>query len=162
MLASPRLVYAFGRDGYLPVVFAWVHPRFRTPVLGIVVHAVAACLLAITGTFQVLAAVNVVAGMLIYLACCLAVPVLRRRDATSDAAQHFSVPFGPVVPVLACGIVLWLLSSATSTEFLAVGAMLAVAVLLYGARVKAKRRLAPSLARRKADVDGATTASPPA
>jgi amino acid transporter len=139
MLASPRLIYAFGRDGYLPPVFGWIHPRFRTPVVGIVIHAVTAWVLALTGTFRALVTLNVVAGLLIYVACCLAVPVLRRRDAGARAPDHFRVPFGPVVPALACGVVLWLLSSATRREFLAVGAMLGAAVVLYGARRKARR-----------------------
>src|ERR1044072_1966922 len=31
ILSSPRLIFAFGRDGALPQFFAHVHPRFRSP-----------------------------------------------------------------------------------------------------------------------------------
>jgi hypothetical protein len=36
-----------------------------------------------------------------------------------------------VVPLLACGVVVWLLSQATRAEFSAVATMLAVATVLY-------------------------------
>ncbi len=40
MLSSPRSLYAFGRDGFLPRALARVHPSFHTPHVAIVVHAV--------------------------------------------------------------------------------------------------------------------------
>lgn len=39
MAALPRLLYGMALDGALPRAFAWLHPRHRTPVLGIVVSA---------------------------------------------------------------------------------------------------------------------------
>jgi uncharacterized membrane protein YjjB (DUF3815 family) len=41
------------------------------------------------------------------------------------------VPGGPVVPVLAVLVILWLLSSARPREYLIVGAVAAVAALVY-------------------------------
>src|SRR5207248_5563301 len=35
ILSSPRMIFAFGRDGSLPDWFAHVHPRYRTPDLAI-------------------------------------------------------------------------------------------------------------------------------
>lgn len=37
MAGLPRLLYGMALDGALPRVFAWLHPRYRTPVVGIVV-----------------------------------------------------------------------------------------------------------------------------
>jgi len=123
MLASPRLLFAFGHDGLLPARLGAVHARFRTPHVAIAIHAAACCAAALSGTFRVLAVLSVVATLLIYLACCLAVLELRRRDVRADGAP-FRIPGGAAVPLLACAVVLWPLASATVTEFLAVAGVL--------------------------------------
>jgi basic amino acid/polyamine antiporter, APA family len=130
MLATPRILFAAGQDGLLPARLGAVHARFRTPHVAIAVHAALACAVALSGTFRALAVVSVVAGLLVYLGCCLAVLELRRRDVHAGGPP-FRVAGGPLVPLLACVVVLWLLSSATRTEFLAVAGVLAVASLLY-------------------------------
>ena len=48
-----------------------------------------------------------------YLPTCLAVIVLRRRSGRSAG---FRIPFGPVIPVVASGISLWLLSKASKPQ----------------------------------------------
>jgi amino acid transporter len=45
LLVGPRLLYAMGEDGLAPRALGAVHPRYRTPALGILVMAVWACLL---------------------------------------------------------------------------------------------------------------------
>jgi len=141
MLSSPRVLYAFGRDGHLPAVFGRVHPRFQTPHVAIIVHAAAALGFALSGTFESLVVLSVVSTLIIYLICAISVLVMRRRDLRTTAAP-FTVPGGPAVPLLACGVVLWLLSRATRAEFIAVAVMLAVAVVLYFARTVIGRRSA--------------------
>jgi len=141
MLSSPRVLYAFGRDGHLPAVFGRVHPRFQTPHVAIIVHAAAALGFALSGTFESLVVLSVVSTLIIYLICAISVLVMRRRDLRTTGAP-FTVPGGPAVPLLACGVVLWLLSRATRAEFTAVAVMLAVAVVLYFARTAIGRRSA--------------------
>jgi amino acid transporter len=84
--------------------------------------------LALTGTFQRLAVLSAVAGLLIYFGCCAAVSQLRRRDVRAEGPP-FRVPGGPLVPLLACSVVVWLLASATRAEYLAVAGMIAMASL---------------------------------
>jgi APA family basic amino acid/polyamine antiporter len=130
MLATPRVLFAFARDGLLPARVGAVHARFRTPYVAIGIHGVACCAFAMLGTFRALAVISVVAALLLYLACALAVLELRRRDVRTDGTP-FQAPGGPVVPVLACGVVLWMLSSASRLEFLSAGAVIVVASGLY-------------------------------
>lgn len=140
MLASPRLLFAFARDGLLPAPLRAVHPRFRTPHVAIIVYAALSCAVALSGSFRVLAVLSAFGILLVDLACCLSVLELRRRDVRAEGAP-FRAPGGPIIPGLASAVVIWLLASAPITEFLAVGAVLIVSAALYVLR---PQRLSPT------------------
>src|SRR5687767_5200739 len=131
MLATPRVLFAFGRDGVLPSAFARVHPRFRTPHVAIITQALVCALLAITSSFAGLAVLATVSTLALYLVCCIAAWILRRRDVRAEEGIPFRTPGGAIVPVLAVAVIAWLLSSATPREFLVVGAVLVAASLVY-------------------------------
>ena len=131
MLATPRVLFAFGRDGVLPSAFARVHPRFHTPHVAIITQALVCAALAITSSFGRLAVLATVSTLGLYLMCCIAAWILRRRDVRVEGAVPFTVPGGGLVPVLAVAVIVWLLSSATMREFLIVGMVLAAAAVLY-------------------------------
>src|SRR5207245_2101222 len=79
ILSSPRMIFAFGRDGALPAFFAHVHPRYRSPDVAIMTYAVLAFALSVTGTFEKLAVLSNVAVLLMYLLCCAACWFLLQR-----------------------------------------------------------------------------------
>jgi amino acid transporter len=134
VLAAPRCLFAFARDGFLPRQFALVHPRFRTPHVAIIVNTGLTLALAISGTFARLAILANVTVLLLYMLCALAAWILRRRDVRM-AGEPFRMPGGSLVPVLAFGSLGWILfSTVTAREFLAVGGVVAVAVIMYGVR----------------------------
>jgi len=101
VLVGPRSVFALGRDGFGPRMLAAVHPVRRTPHVAIVVYAAGALGLGLTGTFERLAILTNFAGLLVYIAVALASWALRARGVRL-LGEPFSVPGGPVVPVLAC------------------------------------------------------------
>jgi basic amino acid/polyamine antiporter, APA family len=119
-LGASRILFAFGRDGLLPRRLAAVHPVTRAPHVAVVVHALAAALLAMTGSFAVLAPIASVAIIVVYLGCCAAA-------WASTGEQRL----GAVVPALAIAGLVWVASYSTGTEFLAVGAALLVGSLVY-------------------------------
>ena len=131
MLAAPRGIYALGRDRLLPAVIGSVHPRYRTPHVAIVIHAVLCLGFALSGSFEMLAVLSVIATLIVYLICCLAAVQLRRRDIRVEGAVPFRLPGGPVIPILASAIVVWLMTASTRQEVLAMGAMLFAETLLY-------------------------------
>ena len=131
MLATPRVLFAFGRDGVLPAAFARVHPRFRTPHVAIITQALVCAVLAITSSFGRLAVLATVSTLVLYLVCCIAAWILRRRDVRVEGATPFKVPGGALVPILAVAVIAWLLSSATAREFLVVGVVLVAASVVY-------------------------------
>jgi len=79
-LAGPRLFFAQARDGLLFGALAKVHPRFETPYVSILVIGLWSALLAVTGTYETLAAYAMYAAWVFYLATALGVIALRRRE----------------------------------------------------------------------------------
>ncbi len=134
ILATPRMLLAFGRDGFIPRWFATVHPRFRTPHVAIVIHTAVLAVVALSGTFAQLAILANVAVLSLYFLCAIAALVLRRRDVRQSGAP-FETPGGPLVPILTCVAITWLLwATVTRREFVALAAVLAIAVVMYGVR----------------------------
>ena len=130
MLAVPRALFAFGRDGFLPRALASVHPRFRTPHVAIGTQAVLVFALALTSGFEALVILANVSVLVVYLGCCIAAWELRRRDVRTSGPP-FRSPGGAVAPVLACVVILGLLSSITAREWATFAAVAAVSVALY-------------------------------
>ena len=130
MLGSPRALFAFGRDGALPATLARVHPRFHTPFVAIVVHACIVGTLAVSSSFTQLAILANVAALTLYLMCVAASYELQRRNVRADGTP-FAIPGGPLIPLLAAGVIVWLLSNATRREFLIEALVVAVASMYY-------------------------------
>lgn len=131
MLAAPRGIYALARDGLMPKPIANIHSRFRTPYVAILIHAAFALGFALSGSFAGLMVVATLASLIVYLICCAATIQLQRKNVRTDGALPFNVPGGPIVPVLAIGIVIWLMTASTRAEFVALAAMLAVETFVY-------------------------------
>ena len=136
MLGTPRALFAFGRDGVLPAVLARVHPRFLTPHVAILTHAAVVAVLATSSSFTQLVVLGNVAGLSVYLVSVAASYELQRRDVRMGGVP-FEVPGGPVVPVLAGAVILWLLSQATRREL----AVEAAVLLLAGGSYWLRRNL---------------------
>ena len=131
MLASPRCLYALGRDRQLPSFIGTVGGKYHTPHVAIAIHAVLCAVLAVTGSFMGLMVLATLATLIVYLICCLASIQLRRMNVRADGAIPFKVPGGPVIPIVASLVVIWLMTSSTKQEFIALGVMLAIETLIY-------------------------------
>jgi basic amino acid/polyamine antiporter, APA family len=131
-LAVPRMLFAFGRDGFLSSRLAAVHPAFRTPHVAIVTQTAINILLATTGTFERLAIAANGSILIVYGLCALAVFILRHRNVHS-AETPYVAPLGGLVPALAFAAILWLLVSLTRAEWLALGMITAGALIVFAA-----------------------------
>ncbi|HUO51513.1 MAG TPA: APC family permease [Gemmatimonadaceae bacterium] len=132
VLTSPRALLAMAEDGRLPSVLARVHPRYRTPWVAILTHAVLALTLAATGSFATLIVIANVAVLLLYGTVSLGVFRLRARGVRTEGAP-FVVPGGPLVPAGAAVVIAGLLSTVSEREWLWTGGTLIVASALYAA-----------------------------
>ncbi len=155
ILNGSRTLFALAENGDLPKWFAKVHPDYRTPSNAILFTAVVALTLALTGSFVALAAVSAIARLVMYLAVCASTLVLRKHDreiaAQGDspfpvrhsfseggsdldgavAPAKFTVPLGPVIPVVASIVAMAILAGASQAQLLAGAAALAAGAVLY-------------------------------
>lgn len=130
-LASPRSLYAFGRDGYLPKAIGAVHPRFHTPWVAVIVQLSITCVLAITSGFGPLAVISNVAALLVYFACAVGAWQLRRTGVQEPGTTPFRMPGGAIVPVLSCLAIVGLLTSITASEWLVLLEVAAAATVIF-------------------------------
>jgi basic amino acid/polyamine antiporter, APA family len=138
MLVTPRILFAMAEAGQLPRVFARVHSRFRTPYVSIIATALLGCACAMYNGFASLAAISAIARLLTYMSTSAALPVLRRR--MPGAERWFRVPGGPVIPIAAVAISIWLLMGSTKTQISISGATLAAGIAVYACYRLAQRR----------------------
>jgi amino acid transporter len=144
MLTAPRALYAFGRDGILPPIFARVHRKYDTPAVAIAAQCAMTFIVAVTGGFAELAILSNIAVLVLYLFCCISAWELRRRNVQAGGTP-FRIPGGAVVPFLAVAVIVWILSNATVREFSVIGGVLVVASGLFlVARTRAGSRVAPA------------------
>ncbi len=137
-LAVPRMLFAFGRDGFLPAALASVHPRWRTPHVAIAVQTAIVAVLGLFGFFEGLAVAANAAMLIVYAACCLAAMELRRRGVRGEGIP-FRVAGTRVAPWLALGVIAWLLWSLKPTEWLAAAVIVVVAALVFTVTLPSRR-----------------------
>jgi basic amino acid/polyamine antiporter, APA family len=151
VISSSRTIFALGENGDLPAWFARVHPTWRTPVNAIVFSSAITLILALSGSFVLLAAVSAVARLFIYATTCLATLALRRpgREASvADAA--FVIPGGAIVPVLGLLVSLLILWGATSDQLFRGAAAFLVGGLLFVVASRAESARPPRAETRSA------------
>lgn len=132
LLGTSRLVFALGRDGYLPRAFGRVTATHRVPLLALATHASLAWLLALGGTFDTLALISGGAICLTYGFVALAAWRAQRIDLRQDGASPFVLPGGATIPAVSLLAMLAITATLTAQEWTAIGIALAALVTVYG------------------------------
>ncbi|HTW38760.1 MAG TPA: APC family permease [Steroidobacteraceae bacterium] len=144
LLAVPRSLFAFARDGFLPRGLSSVHARYRTPHVAIVTYALLILALALSGTFQKLAVFSNLTAFVLYILSAIGVWELRRRDVRT-AGEPFLVPGGPVIPIAAVVLTLGLMIETAGTrDIVGLALMALAATALYVVRAYRRRSQAAS------------------
>jgi amino acid transporter len=132
ILAVPRALFAFARDGLLPRALSAVHPRFRTPWLAIIAQAAICLILALSSGFEPLVILANLAVLFVYLGCAAAAWQLRRKGIRdNDATTLRSIPGSAMGPPLAALVILALLTSITPSEWAVSAAVAGVGIVLW-------------------------------
>lgn len=111
ILAGSRIPFAMAERRELPAFLAATHRRFRTPHRAILLTGAIMLALALSGTFIYGVTISALARLTMFGVTCAALPFLRR-----GGPAPFRVPAGPLVPVAALALIVWLLAQATRLE----------------------------------------------
>jgi amino acid transporter len=130
ILGTPRILFAFARDGLMPRALGRVHPRSHAPHVAILCYAALAIVLALTGSFAELAVLSALTVTVPYVAGCAAAWRLARRGV---ALAGEPLGFRWLGVAAAIGIVssFALVALASPNEILGFGAAIVIAVAIY-------------------------------
>jgi basic amino acid/polyamine antiporter, APA family len=130
LLGSPRILFAFGRDGLLPRSLGRVHPRTHAPYTAILCYAAVAIGLALTGTFAELAVLATLASCALYAAGCAAAWRLARNGVAQAGAPLNFRWLGSATAVSVASMLL-MIALASRAEVLGLLAVIAVGAAVY-------------------------------
>ena len=132
LLGTARLVFALGRDRYLPSALGTVSVRHRVPLRALALHAGLAWVLAIAGSFDVLALISGGAICLVYGLVSLAAWRAQSRDLRERGDRPFDLPGGALIPVVSVAAMAAIVTTLTALEWTAIGIALGLLVVVYG------------------------------
>jgi len=102
-IAGPRVYFAMARDRLFPAPIARIHPRYQTPSTAILLQAVWASLLVLSGSFAQLVTFSTVVLLVFTGWTVISLFVLRRRTPDFDGYRTWGYPFTPILFLLITG-----------------------------------------------------------
>jgi APA family basic amino acid/polyamine antiporter len=105
-LAGARVYYAMSRDGLFFKSVGKLHPRFKTPAAGLLIQAVWAAFLCISGSYGQLLDYIIFAALLFYMLTIAGLFVLRFKRP--DATRPYKAFGYPIVPGLYIVLAAWI------------------------------------------------------
>jgi APA family basic amino acid/polyamine antiporter len=114
LYGQTRVFYSMARDGFLPTVFARVHPTFGTPANGTLLIGVFAAVFGGMFPIGMLGELVSIGTLLAFVLVCLGVIVLRMTKP--NVARPFKTPLYPIMPLIGiavCGYMMWTLPADT-------------------------------------------------
>ena len=101
VLASPRILFAMGRDRLMPAWLTSVN-RGGTPAMALLAGTVVAAVLVLSGSFDTLIAISAILFVVVYLSGFISLFVLRRREPQmSRPFKAWFYPWGNLLVLLA-------------------------------------------------------------
>lgn len=139
LLSTPRVIFAFARDGLLPRVLGRLHPRTRIPHVAILCYATLAATLALTGTFAELAVLSMLATAALYIAGCAAAWRLKRQNV-AEAGTPLNFRWMGAAAAVGIGCMMALIAAASRAEILGLLAIVGVSATICQAQTWFQRR----------------------
>jgi len=109
LYGQSRIFYSMARDGFLPKMFAAVHPRFQTPHRGTIITGIAAAAIAAVFPINLLGQLVSIGTLLAFVVVCLGIMILRVQ--APNAKRPFRTPYVWAVAPLGVGICGYMMKS---------------------------------------------------
>lgn len=106
---TPRSGVALAEKGLVPRCIA-KNNKHDAPYIAIIITVVGSLIMALSGTFGTLLQISVISRFIQYIPTCIAVLVFRKKYAGKEV--NFRIPGGPIIPIVAVSISVWLLINA--------------------------------------------------
>ena len=107
LLATARIPYALAKDGLIIKSLAHVSPRTHVPVRALIVQAVWACVVAMSGSYDTITDYAIFALTLFYILVAGSIFLFRKR--LPDAERPYRTWGYPVVPVVFLIVSSWVI-----------------------------------------------------
>ena len=130
VLGSPRMLFAFARDGLLPRALGLIYPRTQTPYVAILTYAALAMVLALTGTFTELAVLATLTTSALYAVGCVAAWLLARRNI-AIAGEPLNFRWLGVATFVGVTGMLALIALGSWQEIAGLATLIGISVLVY-------------------------------
>ena len=124
----PRYGASIADEGLLPKFVSKKNAK-EAPYIAIIISCTLTSLLLLSGSFEQLAELSVVFRFIQYIPTALAVIFLRKKNP--DVKTGFRLPFGPVIPLLAIAVSVWMLSMGADKNSLIAGAVGIIAAGIF-------------------------------
>jgi amino acid transporter len=129
LYGQTRILFAMGRDGLLPPMFAKVNPRTMTPVNNTIIVAVITAILAGFVPLNWLLDAVSIGTLVAFSVVSIGVIILRVREPGLE--RPFKVPGYPVTPVLAVLACVWVLSGLRWQTWIVFGCCVSAVLVFY-------------------------------
>lgn len=123
---APRSIEALSEDNCLPKIFS-KKGKYGTAGFAILITTAIAIALALYGNFIFLASLAVIARLIEFISTAIAVIVFRRKKLVAS----YKIPFGPVIPVIATILSIWLLYQSSFEKMIFIIGGLIVGFIFY-------------------------------
>ncbi|MDX8336012.1 APC family permease [Candidatus Cetobacterium colombiensis] len=123
---APRSIQALADSHYVPVIFN-KKGRFGTAGFAILITTLITISLALYGNFIFLASLTVIARLIEFISTAGSVLVFRKRKLKA----LYKIPLGPIIPVVAIVLSIWLLAQSSYEKLIFVIIGLVIGGILY-------------------------------
>jgi len=129
LLGQSRVFYSMSRDGLLPAVFSYIHPKFQTPYRSNLIVGCFAALLSGFVPISNLSHFTSIGTLLAFVIVCIGIVVMRKTNP--DAQRPYRTPLVPLVPILGVLVCFSMMYFLDSMTWLRLGVWLLIGLGIY-------------------------------
>jgi len=129
MLVGSRLPYAFSEEKQFPKIFSFIHPKYKTPTLSLLLFTAVTIIVSIYYSFLSAASISAITRVMIYGIVCFSLIKLRKKNTAQTG--HFKIPYGKFFAIAGIAIAIWLLSSSKLNELRDVAIAIGAGLIIY-------------------------------